>query len=154
MELPQPDLHDHAVLSTASILASSTGFATEAAILSGSLIARLKSRIPLPSAPPTSPSLLGPKRIKMTNNKKEQVSRSEQVHTLSSNPEVFARRIPLLRVRSQLCGSFDSVFVFGALSDLRRSTSHRCHADTVLVDEFSTGLALVEKRTRSDHRGK
>jgi hypothetical protein len=64
-------LHDdHAAVSTASTLASSAGFAAGAGMLSGSLIARLKSRIPLPSAPPTSPSLLGPKMIKMTNNRR------------------------------------------------------------------------------------
>src|SRR5580700_10231362 len=37
--------------------------------LSGSFIAPLKSRIARPNAPPTSPSLLGPKMIRMITSK-------------------------------------------------------------------------------------
>jgi len=51
-----------------------------------------------------------------------------------------------------LSGSADSVFVFGLLSDLLRVTSPARHADTMFVNEFSAGLALVQKGARGDHR--
>jgi hypothetical protein len=48
------------------------------------------------------------------------------------------------------CGSADSTFTFRRSSDLLRVTSHAWHTDTMFVNEFSAGFALVEKRTRRD----
>lgn len=113
----------------------SSAFAAGAGMLSASLIARLKSGIPLPSAPPTSPSLLGAKMIKMTNQ------------------DVVARRIVAVReLESTLHEGADSVFVLGLLPDSLRVTSRACQADAMFENEFSTGLALVQKRPRRDHR--